>query len=301
MFDKSDPRNQLKSNVHASKNEQPKAFAGAEFEKFYESPPVQSDDSKRTWWMRGQNFFLSYSEVCEGAELIRTNQRDEYMIILPDKDSQITVTALNEETIVNGFSLVVVPSGNSNVKVTKGGRVIRLFSIANEDLKELPSNKESYEKHHPNVSDFKPWPNPPSGPKVRVYSLDVPKQEGRFGRIFRCSTFMVNFLEPKDGPRDPSKLSPHSHDDFEQCSLALEGEYIHHLRWPWIPDKTQWREDEHEICGSPSVAVMPARVIHTSEAIGPGINQLVDIFCPPRLDFSKQPGWVLNDDEYPMS
>jgi hypothetical protein len=83
--------------------------------------------------------------------------------------------------------------------------------------------------------------------------------------------------------------------------LSLQGSFVHHLRYPWSPDKTRWREDEHERYeGSPSVLVIPARVIHTSQDVGQGTTWLVDIFAPPRIDFSLKPGFVLNAGEYPM-
>ncbi|WP_156290969.1 cupin domain-containing protein [Oceanobacillus salinisoli] len=298
MYDKTDPRANLAKEK--SKTEVSHDIAPAKVVKCYEDAPIMTPKGSRIWWSRGQNFYLEYSETVDGEVFERREQVDEYVIFLPDHNSSAIIQWGNEKVEVEGYSLAVVPKGSSDLKITSGGRLIRLFSSQNIDLEDLPINKKDYQESDLNVASFTPWPESPEGSKVRVYSLDVPKEEGRFGRIFRCSTFMVNFLDPFEGPRDPSKLSPHSHADFEQCSLILQGEFIHHFRWPWTSDKRKWREDSHEVYGSPSVTVIPPGVIHTSQAVGTGTNILVDIFCPPRMDFSKQAGWVLNENDYPI-
>jgi hypothetical protein len=99
------------------------------------------------------------------------------------------------------------------------------------------------------------------------------------------------------GPRDRSTLSPHSHTEFEQGSLALRGDFIHHLRTPWGSNADQWRDDEHLPAGSPSLVVVPEHVIHTSEGVHDGQHLLVDIFSPPRADFIAA-GWVFNSGDY---
>ena len=111
---------------------------------------------------------------------------------------------------------------------------------------------------------------------------------------------MVNVLPEDDTPRDATKLSPHHHDDFEQISLQIHGDYVHHMRAPWTPDSTTWRDDEHRHCTSPAIVVIPPGLIHTSQSVGEMHHWLIDVFAPPRADFSNRPGWVLNADEYPM-
>lgn len=298
MYDASDPRAALAPAAAAPKVTT--EFAGADYAKFYETEPQENGAAGRTWYARGQNYVVAYSEVNAGAIFARDGQVDEYALIIPDATTKVEISAKGETKTVDGYSIAFIPPGDSKITTLTKGRIVRLITSRSTDLTAKCSNAASFAKPHPNIPPFEPWPAPPDGFRIRTYSLDVKQEGGRFGRIFRCTTFMINYLDVRNGPRDVTKLSPHFHDDFEQCSLALDGSYIHDIRWPWTTNMNNWRDDDHEFCGAPSIAVIPPPAIHTSRAVGKDINQLVDIFSPPRMDFSAKPGWVLNAVEYPM-
>jgi hypothetical protein len=298
MYEAYDPRSQL-APAAGSSNSVPAGFAAAEYLRFHELP-AHTGTGARTWYGRGQNMIVAYSEVQPGARLVRRGQLDEFMLVLPEAGAGAALHAGSQTVQVPGFSLAILPPGDSEVTLHQGGQLIRVFTTRNADLAALCANAAAYAHPHPNIPPFREWPAPPGGFRIRHYSLDVPAQPGRFGRIFRCTTMMINMLPFEPGPRDITRLSPHHHDDFEQCSLAIQGAFTHHIRWPWTANQQHWREDDHEECPAPSIAVIPPPAIHTSAATRTDGNQLVDIFAPPRVDFSKQAGWVLNADEYPM-
>ncbi|WP_347312790.1 hypothetical protein [Defluviimonas sp. SAOS-178_SWC] len=298
MYDKSDPRASLAAAVSGSVLSQTGLVAEPQAARFYETRPQIDDASGKSWLVRGHNFLVAYGLAEAGGIFARDGQVDEYCVLLPKGGAEI---AWNGKTVaVPGFSIAFVPPGDSTVTLPGGGEVVRIFSTQNADLAEACSNARGYDAPRSHIPAFQPWPEPKGGWKIRAYSLDVPQEAGRFGRIFRCTTLMVNVLDPFEGPRDPSKMSPHHHDDFEQGSLALSGEFTHYLRWTWTSDMADWREDQALEVGSPSMLVIPPPVIHTTRATGPGSNLLVDIFSPPREDFSAKPGWVLNAEDYPM-
>lgn len=296
MYDKSDPRAALAPAKSAlSENG---LVAIAQEGHFYSSPPQVDDATGQSWSLRAQNIVVIWTEAAPGASFARVDQCDEYAVLLPAAGARIEWNGSSAE--VPGHSIVFIPPGDSTVTLPTGGSFVRLISTQSKDVVQGASNAAAYDVPRSHIPEFTPWPEPVNGWKIRSYSLDVPKQDGRFGRIFRCTTMMVNVLDPMPGPRDSTKMSPHYHDDFEQVSLAVRGKFTHYLRWPWTTDMADWKDDLTVEMGSPSALVIPPPVIHTTRAIGGDENHLVDIFSPPRRDFSDEPGWVLNADDYPM-
>lgn len=262
-----------------------------------QAPQIESPGA-RTWLARGANFVVAHSEVADGARLARQGQADEYMVLLAGCGA--TITAGSERIEAGADSVTILPPGNSEVAVHGTGEVVRVFSHLASDLLAASCNAADYAQGAPDVAPLVPWPTPADGFKLRHYKLADHVQADSNMRIFRSTNLMLNIMTHRMVARDVRKLSPHSHADFEQGSLALRGQWVHHMRYPWVADMTAWRDDEHIEVGSPSLTVIPPKVVHTSRNLNDGGAWLVDIFAPPRMDFSSKPGKVANEHDYPM-
>jgi hypothetical protein len=297
MYAADDVRSKLAGGKQQIQGPPAAGVRAAQYVEFRDSEPAEvTAKGSKTWIFRSQNLAVLWTDAVRGDVFAR-EQDDEYVALLYSDSARIRVDARRESADVTDEALVVIPPGSSTIEALTDGPVIRLITTQN-DVAATAQNAAAYAERDPRVADWQPLPDPVDGYRVRVYPLaQTPIAEGRFGRIFRTTNIMVNFLAEESAPRSPTKLSPHHHDDFEQMSLAVTGNYIHHIRYPWGPDSTEWKPDEHTAIGSPSVAVIPPPTVHTSQGVGPA-QQLIDIFSPPRQDFSDA-GWVLNAKDYP--
>ncbi len=301
MYAPDDIRSSLATAEPATKANPNTPIRPAQWIEFLSSPPTEvGPQGSRTWVARAANLVIAYTLAKAGEVFTRTNQPDEYTVLMYSDSAPVTVTAAGSTAAVAEEAFVVVPPGDSEIRVDGDGVLIRLFSHQAEDLAASAVNAAAYAEPDERVTPMTPGPDPVGGFALRVYRLaDTPITEGRFGRIFRTTNLMVNFLAEEPQPRDVHKLSPHHHDDFEQVSLAVKGRFMHHIRYPWGPDSTRWRPDENREIATPSICVIPPPTVHTTQGIGEH-QQLIDIFSPPRADFAAA-GWVVNADDYPAA
>jgi quercetin dioxygenase-like cupin family protein len=263
--------------------------------RYYEQAPQMEGQGVRTWITRGANFAVVCSRGDAGA-VLNGNARDEQFVYALEGGVTVTAGAAHERLGVE--DLAIVPPGDWSLRFERAGHVVQLIS-ADEPLATRAENAGTYAGGASEVAAADPWPEPVGGYRLRRYSTLEAYARGGMVHAFRTRKLMMvpyaRFLEP----RDETALSPHAHSDFEQGSVALEGEWLHHLRVPWTANRREWRPDLHLQVGSPSTTIIPAGVIHTSQGIAGEGMRLIDVFAPPRLDFSQR-GWVDNAAEYPM-
>lgn len=250
-----------------------------------------------SWHCHATNFVVIFSRLTAGQRLEVTGNADEYFVIVANGGCPATVTAGGEKAEIGEDSVAIVPPGDSVVEATGDGYLWRVFSRDSHVYAEQAANALPVNGDAP-VAPLVPWPEPVGGYKLRTYRTADHPNPATPARIFRSRNLMVNLIRKRDVLRPPSNLTPHSHDDFEQASIVSVGEWVHHIRRPWGVDSTRWAEDEHVRVPSPSVSVIRTQDVHTSQNLTPEA-QIIDVFGPPRLDFSRK-GLVINADEYPM-
>lgn len=277
----------------------------ATFVNFHDiAPHATTSEGSRTWYARSEYILVAYTEAPVGTILSRVNQADEYSVLLPDADMSAVFAAARGAATVPGRSVVIVPPGESEIRLGMNGRVIRIFTVASApELAAKAFNAENYKTPDNYVVPYRQWPSPPSGYRVRQYlldsyALDLPGFE--WTRVFRSTTLTVNCVLPIQGcyimsSPTPRKMGIHRHADIDQIVLFLEGSFRVHARVPWTQRISDWHDDEHWLSTSPSFLAVPPQVVHAVEGIGDGINWVVDMFAPPRADYI-----ALNADEYPM-
>jgi hypothetical protein len=270
--------------------------ARAENLRFYEIEPEVEPGGARTWYGRSQNVFVAYSTLEAGNTLETRGSENEHFIVLIE--GEVDVTSDRGSAMVSGQAQVIVPPGDSRIVARSNANLVRVFAPPPRDLAGKAVNSRSYDAAHPNVGPLELWPEPVGGYKLRVYQYDKLPPDAR--KVFRSRNIMINWSGQFVGPRDVTRLSPHKHDDFEQVSFCIAGRYVHHIRYPWESDSTIWMEDDHVDIDTPSITIMPPPALHTSVAQAER-NSLIDIFGPPRFDFSLS-GMVNaeNAADYPM-
>src|SRR5215472_9872533 len=119
MYSSSDPRATLAPAAPGT----PSAPSGlgypADYVVFHDAPPAGVDaGGSRHWYARGQNFVVAYSDCAGTLTARRAGQPDEWMLLLPGRDTSARISAGGEVAHTAGYSLAVIPPGDSEIEIT---------------------------------------------------------------------------------------------------------------------------------------------------------------------------------------
>lgn len=249
----------------------------------------------RIWRARGKTFLVEWCDAARPGASLERRSDDETIAVFPACGGSVTIGG--NAAAVPSRAIVIVPPGTHSIGAADAGPVILLSPIRQGVARSPALNEGDYDDASAEgmqvVGNGAPSP---AGLQVIPVDAIVPPADKQRLKIVRSATMSVSWIE-YEGLRDRTKLSPHDHVDFEQGSLAMEGAFIHHLRVPWGPDATAWRDDLHLAAAPRSLCVIPPGMIHTTEGEGEGRHMLLDIFAPLRADFAAR-GWVFNQNAY---
>lgn len=248
----------------------------------------------RVWRARAKTFLVEWYEPAASGVSLERLSADETIAVFPANGGWVSTDG--PAVIIPDRTIAIIPPGACRLGASGDAPMILLSPIRPDRARPAAANEADYEDGSAEgmqvVSDAVP-----SGELqiIPVDSIVAPADKPRL-KIVRSDTMSVSWIE-YEGLRDRTRLSPHDHADFEQGSLAIEGAFVHHLRAPWGPDATAWREDVHQLAQPRSLCVIPPKMIHTTEGEGAGKHVLLDIFAPARGDFISK-GWVFNQSAY---
>lgn len=259
--------------------------------------PAQAMTGARHWRARSQNFHLEWVEADAPGARLPFASTQECMVLTFGQAARIRSGAQTVDAPPR--SVCIVPAGAASVHLQAGGSCVVLASQRDDLAAGTAINEADFAEPDPRITPSMPAFNRrDASTSIRVIAIDAfqaPASNPRL-KMLQSATLSINWVE-YEGLRDRRALSPHSHPDLEQGSLAVAGRFIHHLRQTWGKNAELWRDDRHIEVGSPSLMVVPVQLIHTSEGIGPGHHLLIDVFSPPRRDFIAK-GWVENAADY---
>jgi hypothetical protein len=267
------------------------------FTDFAATPP-EPLAGHRHWLARAQNFWLEWVEVGGDAPFGVASDA-EVLLIAPRGSLRVQPQDAHVAPArVPPHSVAILPAGRHTITGEPGAACVLIASQRDDLAGRRVLHQAAYEPPDARVLPAgQPWRrNRAAG--IEVLDIDAVRASADKPRLkmLQTETLSINIVEYA-GPRDRGALSPHAHAEFEQGSLAISGDFVHHLRVPWGSDADAWREDEHLAAPSPSLLVVPVHMVHTTEGVGPGHHLLLDIFSPPRADFIGS-GWVFNAGDY---
>jgi hypothetical protein len=268
----------------------------ADLVRFLDHPP-ETKGGSRHWLSRSQNVVVEWVEAGAGARPFEVASEAEIMVLLLTTGAAID--GAGQQARAAARSLCILPPGRFSIAPDRAGACTVFASTRSDLAGRRVLNQATYSRPDPRVAPVgAPYRRLKAPDRIEVIALDAvaaPADNPRL-KMFQSATLSINWVEYA-GPRDRTALSPHSHADFEQISLAAAGDFVHHFRVNWSRNANLWRDDRHERVPSPSVAVIPVNLVHTTEGIGAERHLLIDVFAPPRRDFIAK-GWVANAHDY---